>query len=92
MQFESDPGFFSRFKREEQIGKTLNHPYILRFEDTPENQSRPYIVMEYLEGQTLGHLMRSIRPDAGAAMRCASPAGSAKRCITCTSMKSCIAI
>ena len=62
MQFESDPGFFSRFKREEQIGKTLNHPYILRFENAPENQSRPYIVMEFLEGQTLGHLMRSIRP------------------------------
>ncbi|HET6248194.1 MAG TPA: protein kinase [Tepidisphaeraceae bacterium] len=62
MRFESDPGFFSRFKREEQIGKTLNHPYILRFEDTPENQSRPYIVMEFLEGQTLGHLMRSVRP------------------------------
>ena len=62
MQFESDPGFYSRFKREEQIGKTLNHPYILRFEEAPENQSRPYIVMEMLEGQTLGHLMRSVRP------------------------------
>ena len=62
MQFEADPGFYSRFKREEQIGKTLNHPYILRFEDPPEHQSRPYIVMEFLEGQTLGHLMRSVRP------------------------------
>ena len=62
MQFESDPGFYSRFQREAQIGKTLNHPYILRFEDTPEHMSRPYIVMEFLEGQTLGHLMRSIRP------------------------------
>lgn len=62
LQFESDPGFFSRFQREEQIGRTLNHPYVLRFEDAPENQSRPYLVMEYLEGQTLGHLMRSVRP------------------------------
>jgi serine/threonine-protein kinase len=73
MQFESDPGFFSRFKREEQIGKTLNHPYILRFEEPPENQSRPYIVMEFLEGQTLGHLMRSIRPmPVGDTLRIAS--------------------
>ncbi|HZL38633.1 MAG TPA: protein kinase [Tepidisphaeraceae bacterium] len=62
MQFEADAGFYSRFKREEQIGKTLNHPYILRFEDAPDSQGRPYIVMEYLEGQTLGHLMRSVRP------------------------------
>jgi len=62
MQFESDPGFYSRFQREQQIGQTLNHPYILRLEEPPENQSRPYLVMEYLEGQTLGHVMRSIRP------------------------------
>ncbi len=65
MQFESDPGFFSRFKREEQIGKALQHPYILRFDPDDEdgdNRSRPYIVMEYLDGQTLGHLMRSVRP------------------------------
>lgn len=62
MQFESDPAFYSRFKREEQIGRRLNHPYLLRFEEPPENQTRPYIVMEMLEGQTLGHLMRSIRP------------------------------
>ena len=26
MQFESDPAFFSRFQREEEIGKTLDHP------------------------------------------------------------------
>ncbi|MDB5289738.1 MAG: Protein serine/threonine phosphatase, partial [Phycisphaerales bacterium] len=62
MQFEADPGFYGRFKREEKIGKTMQHPYILRFEDGPPDQSRPYIVMEFLEGQTLGHLMRSIRP------------------------------
>ena len=62
MHFESDPGFYSRFQREQQIGKVLNHPYVLRLEEPPEDQSRPYMVMEYLEGQTLGHLMRSMRP------------------------------
>ena len=63
MQFEADPGFYSRFQREKQIGQKLRHPYILRVEpedDTP--RSRPYLVMEFLEGQTLGHLMHSIRP------------------------------
>ena len=63
MQFESDPGFYSRFQREAAIGKALNHPYILRMmDDEDQKKSRPYIVMEYLEGQTLGHLMHSIRP------------------------------
>lgn len=62
MQFESDPGFFSRFEREEKIGTTLNHPYILRVEPIETTRSRPYIVMEFLEGQTLAHLMRSVGP------------------------------
>ncbi len=64
MQFESDPGFFSRFQREQEIGQTLRHPYILRVEpeDPETRRSRPYLVMEYLEGQTLGHLMHTVRP------------------------------
>jgi serine/threonine protein phosphatase PrpC len=63
MQFESDPAFYSRFQREEEIGQKLRHPYIIRIEN-PEGleKSRPYLVMEYLQGQTLGHLMRSVRP------------------------------
>lgn len=62
MQFESDPGFFTRFKREQEIGTSLNHPYIMRVDADEGDRSRPYLVMEYLEGQTLGHLMRSVRP------------------------------
>jgi serine/threonine-protein kinase len=63
MQFESDPGFYQRFQREQAIGKALQHPYILRMiDDESVQKSRPYIVMEFLEGQTLGHLMQSIRP------------------------------
>ena len=30
LQFECDPGFFSRFQREENIGLTLDHPSILK--------------------------------------------------------------
>lgn len=62
MHLESDPGFFSRFQREQQIGERLNHPYILHVDPDDGNRSRPYMVMEYLQGQTLGHLMRSVRP------------------------------
>lgn len=63
MQFESDPGFYSRFLREEEIGSRLNHPYILKFIPVEEaKRSRPYIVTEYLRGYTLSHLLNSIRP------------------------------
>lgn len=61
MEFESDPGFFSRFEREEEIGLSLDHPYILRFVPV-EHKSRPYIVTEYLRGYTLSHLLNSVRP------------------------------
>jgi serine/threonine-protein kinase len=61
MQFESDPGFFDRFQREEAIGKALEHPYILHIIPV-ENKSRPYIAMEFLEGQTLRKQMQAVRP------------------------------
>ncbi len=63
MQFESDPASFSRFQREEEIGQSLIHPYILRIFAIPaEEKSRPYIVMEYLQGRTLSALLREIHP------------------------------
>ena len=61
LQFESDPGFYSRFQREEAIGMKLDHPYLLKFIPV-ENRSRPYIVTEYLRGYTLAHLLNNIRP------------------------------
>src|SRR5271169_355286 len=63
MEFESDPGFYSRFQREEEIGLRLKHPYILKFiQVEEEHRSRPYIVTEYLRGYTLSHLLNSVRP------------------------------
>ena len=61
LQIESDPSGFERFRREEEIGLKLNHPYILKIIPV-EKKSRPYLVMEYLEGQTLGELLKSVRP------------------------------
>jgi serine/threonine protein phosphatase PrpC len=60
-QIESDPAGFDRFKREEEIGLKLNHPYILKILPV-EKKSRPYIVMEYLEGQTLSELLKNVHP------------------------------
>ncbi len=61
MQFESDVAFFSRFQREADIGSRLHHPNILRFVDVP-NKSRPYIVMEFLQGKTLAEMLNEVRP------------------------------
>ena len=63
LRYESDPGFFSRFEREQKIGHALDHPYVLSLLDGPgQEKSRPYMVMEYLDGQTLGQLMRTVAP------------------------------
>lgn len=61
LQIESDPAGFDRFRREEEIGLKLDHPYILKIVRV-EKKSRPYIAMEYLEGQTLGELLHNVRP------------------------------
>jgi len=61
LQLEADAASFSRFQREAEIGKVLKHPNILRFVDVKE-QSRPYIVMEFLEGKALSQVMSEVRP------------------------------
>jgi serine/threonine protein phosphatase PrpC len=58
MHLESDPAFYSRFEREEEIGKSLNHPGILRIIPTSPKKSRPYFAMELLTGRTLDEMIR----------------------------------
>jgi serine/threonine protein kinase len=55
LEFESDAGFFTRFRREEEIGLTLDHPYVVKFIPVHSQKSRPYLVTEYLRGCTLAH-------------------------------------
>jgi|GEM_PF-126614 len=62
MKFESDMAGFTRFEREEQIGTSLNHPCILKMYPARLAKSRPYLIMEYLEGQTLDELMQNMKP------------------------------
>ena len=62
MQFESDMATFTRFQREEEIAQHLNHPYILKVIPTERPKSRPYLIMEFLEGRTLDKIMAETRP------------------------------
>jgi serine/threonine protein phosphatase PrpC len=63
LRLESDPAFFSRFEREEEIGRALDHPGILKIVPVDaKERSRPYLVMEYLDGQTLDEVMQRVKP------------------------------
>ncbi|MQA77751.1 MAG: Stk1 family PASTA domain-containing Ser/Thr kinase [Streptosporangiales bacterium] len=56
-----DPTFQARFRREAQSAAQLNHPAVVAVYDTGEDHlngvAAPYIVMEYVEGQTLRDLL-----------------------------------
>jgi serine/threonine protein kinase len=53
-----DAGTFDRFRRELRIGQRLQHPGIQRCIDEQGSRSRPYMILEYVPGQTLRQLLR----------------------------------
>ncbi|MBB5913751.1 serine/threonine-protein kinase [Nocardia transvalensis] len=61
-----DPTFYLRFKREAQNAAALNHPAIVAVYDTGEAEvdggPLPYIVMEYVDGDTLRDMVRGKGP------------------------------
>jgi tRNA A-37 threonylcarbamoyl transferase component Bud32 len=51
--FNEDATFTARFQREARVVAKLEHPSIVPVYDYAEHENRPFLVMKYIEGETL---------------------------------------
>jgi len=59
-EMEADPLLFDRFKREQEIGRKLDHPGVMKVIDEPHKGGKIYMAMEWVDG----HLLREEMADA----------------------------
>src|SRR5690349_10155154 len=55
--FKNDPGFNKRFAREAKTMAQLRHPNIITIHDFGDQEGLPFIVMEYLTGETVSQIL-----------------------------------
>ena len=67
--FTSDSGFLKRFLQEAHAAANLAHPNIVTVHDIGQDEYKHFIVMEYVEGQTLKEIIRSYEGDPMAVNR-----------------------
>src|SRR5215217_7187255 len=59
-EIASDSDQLERFRREARAVARLSHPHIVGVIDAGEDEQRPYIVFEYVEGETLKQRIRRL--------------------------------
>ena len=65
-QISNQPEFRQRFEREAQTIAALNHPHICTVHDVGHHDGIDYLVMEYLEGETLDQrflMIQAVAPE-----------------------------
>lgn len=62
----TEPRFIDRFRKEARAAAALTHPNIAAVHDHGEEDGRPYIVMELVEGRDLSELLKEEGPLAPA--------------------------
>ena len=60
--YAADATFQARFQREAEAAANLNHANIVTVYDVGQDAGRHYIVMEYVDGQDLKHIIRGEAP------------------------------
>ena len=59
-EIAADSGQLERFRREARAVAQFSHPHIVGVIDAGEDEGRPYIVFEYVEGETLKDRIRRL--------------------------------
>ncbi|TWT98975.1 serine/threonine-protein kinase [Neorhodopirellula pilleata] len=57
-RFRDEPKELEQFLREGKMGLKLTHPNIVRINDVVDDKRNPFLVMEFVEGQTMRELVR----------------------------------
>jgi len=70
-EYVSQPDRRRRFFQEARAASALNHPHILTVYEVGEDEGKPYIAMEYVEGETLRQKIKARALPVGEALEIA---------------------